>query len=134
MVRTKIGSNASYTGNQLGLTYIGEHAYAYNSFEASTTTQTVLDFVTGKGYIVGVFQFNGCVDPTTPQNSENGACNVKFNGVTVSNLKALQSAMPSSESQDLLIPPLTRVTVTADATDNQAARIGTVTYVGKVHA
>ena len=126
------GSNVVATTG-LSLNYIGKHCYAYNNFEASTATTTVLDFVTSADYIVAIFQFNGPVDFTTPQNSENAACGVKFNGLVVATLKALQSDMPSSQTQNFVIPPYTHVTVTVDSTDNQPARIGTVSLTGKLY-
>jgi alpha-galactosidase len=120
-------------GTGLDLNYIGKHCYAYNNFAATTATQTVFDFVTSADYIVAIFQFNGPVDFTTPQNSENAACGVKFNGLVVASLKALQTDMPSSQIQRFVIPPYTHVTVTVDSTDNQSARIGTVSLTGELY-
>ena len=58
MSKTKLGSNATFTGTGKGLTVVGKHAYATNYNSAVPTLPTVfeaLNFQTGKHYIVGTF-------------------------------------------------------------------------------
>jgi hypothetical protein len=113
--------------------YIGKHCYVYVDFEASTTTVTVIDFTTGEDYIVGKAQLNGPVSADAALNGENVVAEITFDDNIVVHLKALQASNPYSPASDLVIPPNTRVKVTVDSTDNQAARIGTFSITGEVY-
>jgi len=134
--KTKLGSNASFSGASLGFSYIRDWVYSYSgSFPASTSEQTLLDSTTPSGFIVGEFQYNQPVAPDSPQNDETSAVQIKFNGVTVSIMRVVEgTGYGAFVTQTVLIPPLTRVTATCESTDNQAAMLSTFTFVGKLYA
>jgi len=137
MAKTKIGSNAIYTGPQKGLTTVGDHCYAYSGeFTANTTTNVVLDFNTGKGYIVGTIRLAGMVDLGSPATGAMVACRVKFNGNTVIGLctEGAEKDMTFGDIADIVIPPLTHFTAEVDMNTTSTGIDGTVSLVGKVYA
>jgi len=136
MARTKIGSNATYTGTQPGLTIIGEHCYAYNTAPASEVTSNILEFTTGKKYIVGTIQLNANVLNTDPPTGVISTLLVSFNGSTVFVLKAtsIDALTPATASCDILIPPLTTVIAQIDTNSNTATYLGSAVIVGRVYA
>lgn len=110
MKKTKIGSNATYTGNQLGLTIVGDYAYAYNLLPVNNDETSLLKFTTGKEIIVGTVQFHYSQDA-----SDNYIYRVKFNGVTILAL-IIGDADSHADPRPIpiVIPPLTEVNCTAD--------------------
>ena len=54
MSKTKLGSNSTYISNGNSLNYIGNHAYAYNSGSFNNVETTLLQFDTGKKYVLGI--------------------------------------------------------------------------------
>jgi len=60
MAKTKLGSNATFSGPQKGLTVIGRRFYAYSgNIPASGASVEYLNFSTGKDIYLGTLQFNG---------------------------------------------------------------------------
>tara|TARA_Y100000310_G_C20098263_1_gene541491 strand:+ start:93 stop:500 length:408 start_codon:yes stop_codon:yes gene_type:complete len=135
MAKTKLGSNAIFSGAQLGFSYIRNWVYAYSGpFGSNIAEQTILDTSSPKGFIVGEFQYNQPVNPESLAD-ESGACQIKFNGVTIAILKVAEgSGMTGSVTQKVIIPPLTHIKVTCEGSDNQAATLQTLTFVGELHA
>lgn len=134
MAKTNIGTNAQFTGGQLGLSTIGDHVYGFSgTFEGKTSAQTVINANTGKGYIVGEFQLNAVVGATDPAIGNPTLAQILFNGIIISIIKAEAGTedTPSSERQKVIIPPYTNVQVIVDSDDNQAARLGSITFVGR---
>ena len=128
------GSNPSGTGNILN--YIGEFVYAYSgSFEGSQTTQTVIDTTSSSQVIVGQFQLNACVATGSPNVGLITGADISFDGQLVARIKAdgQSENTPASQLQAVVIPPYTKITVEVDSDDNQAARLGTVTFTGRVY-
>jgi len=80
MAKTRIGSNAIFTGPQKGITTIGEHCYAYSGATTITSGSytDVLNFTTGKGYILADFQITS--DDTTGSDLY---YSIEINGVNV---------------------------------------------------
>jgi len=107
----------SFTGPAEALEIIGDHAYAYSGLHAtSTTAADHLKFTTGNYYFVGRLYCNGAVSPGTT----NGAAStyeVKFNGVAIAILRTRTSTddQPSTQYNDMLIPPYTEVAVNVDS-------------------
>jgi hypothetical protein len=60
MAKERIGSNAIFTGPQKGLTTIGDHCYAYSGASSITSGSysEVLNFTTGKQYILADLQLS----------------------------------------------------------------------------
>ena len=120
-----------------GLSMIGDHAYAYNNLPATADDTAVLDFTTGKEYIIGWIQFNGYIKPSQTGVGTEGTCTMTFNGQTVLSLKTdteLETSAPHSENQYILIPPLTRVIVTCRAGQANVEQFATVGFTGRVYA
>jgi len=51
-----LGATNSYVGTQEALELVGDHAYAYNTFNVNNTTGTFMEFTTGNYYFVGTIQ------------------------------------------------------------------------------
>ena len=130
-----VPSNASVASTGLGIRYIGQHCYAYSGrITASSTTGTYLEFTTGSGYIVGEMQFNGYLQYDNISLRQ-GAFQIQLNGEYVAELEVADNAedMPFSVTQKVIIPPLTKVEITARADDNDADNFATITLVGRVY-
>jgi len=134
MAKTKIGSNATFTGAQLGLTTIGSHSYAFSGAVTNTTSyKNLLEWTSGKGYTVGTLTINGSVVVATVAGGNISVFLVSLNGVNVALVKTDSQAqdMPQTMTIPLLIPPLTRVTVESKSDDTNGAV--TVHFVGRVY-
>ena len=127
---------ASVVQTGLGLRYIQDRVFAYSgSFQASTTVQTVIDTNSGSGTIVGEFQLNAPVATGAPNVGMIAGADIIFNGTLIARIKADGQAenTPASQTQAVVIPPDTTIRVDVDSDDNQAARLGTITFVGRVY-
>jgi len=132
----RVQPEASVVQTGLGIRYVQNYAYAYSgTFQSSTTAQTVIETTTGSGIIVGEFQLNGPVQAAEPNVGTNTIAVIKFNGETISLLKTdtANETQPGSETQKVIIPPFTTISVSVDSDNNQAARLGTVTFTGRVY-
>ena len=127
--------NASVVATGLGFRYIGEYVYGYSgTFGANIASQTIFSGTSGSGFIVGEFQYNQPVNPTSPSSDETSAVEIKFNDMTISILKVQEgSGFTGSITQKVVIPPNTEVTATNESTDNQATMLSTFTFVGRVY-
>lgn len=133
MAKTRIGSNAQFTGPQKGLSTIGEHCYAYSgNVEATTASQTVLSFATGKGYIIGEFTFNGFIQVDNVSIRQ-GAITLVFNNVIVANQLTgdANEDMKADVKQKVLIPPNTFVEAKVVAASGDSDNFATVIFVGR---
>jgi archaellum component FlaF (FlaF/FlaG flagellin family) len=130
------GSNI-VAGAGLELNYVGSHCYAYSGlYLANTTAFTVLEFQTGKGYIVGEMQLNAAVDDDGPTSVNINSANILFNGISVALIRAGvagDDTTPTSERQKLIIPPLTQVQVIVDSNGTESDRWLSVVFTGRVH-
>ena len=138
MAKSRIGSNAIFSGPQLGLSIIGEHCYALSgTFQSVTTAATMLEFTTpAKGYIIGELQCNGSVRFSDSDSGDTTAFQISFNGIVVSILKTEtgQEDSPPSATQTFLIPPATKVEVRRDGTADNVNNLNTVGFTGRVYA
>ena len=106
---------ATFLGPQLGISYLGEHAYAYSGLldsGASDAQVTFLSFQTGKEYIFGKFQFFYATDSV--QGSDM-IYRIKLNDQIISqylDIEDIRMAGDPHQPIPMVIPPLTRVTVT----------------------
>jgi len=127
---------ATFLAPSKGLSILGDHAYAYSGlYKATTSFEEVLAFSTGKEYIKGILQLNSGIDLSAPGNRVLNSALIKFNGVTVSFIATGTSTddSPTSQTQNLIIPPLTSVTVEVDS-GATSDRDYSVTFIGKVYA
>jgi len=112
MARTKIGSNAIFSGTGLGITYIADRLYGYSgNVTADNTERDLLNFNTGKGYTVATVRF--MLASTT---SADFRFIVYFNGSLILSDVSGGSAGESHAlgNYHIIIPPLTHVRMTAD--------------------
>jgi len=106
---------ATFLGPQLGISYTGNHAYAYSGLldsGASDAEVTFLSFQTGKEYIVGKFQFFYATDSV--QGSDI-IYRIKLNDNIISqylDIEDIRMAGDPHQPIPIVIPPLTKVTVT----------------------
>ena len=130
MAKTRIGSNAIFTGPQLGLTTIGDHSYAFSGIKTvSSPATTLLEFSTGKGYIIGKLEFfQGDLD------LDWGKSYVYFNGVEVIRQAIRLGQAGFNETFDvihILIPPLT--TVKCELEFGTSSNAGSCSFVGRIY-
>ena len=139
MAKTRIGANAIFSGPQKGLSVIGDRCYAFSGpIEAKNTVQTLLDFNTGKGFIVATLTMTATIRMTS---GDVGSGYVRgwqldFNGQTVGLYKAdSQSSgdnLPTVETE-ILIPPLTHVVLTCIDSASTVNWKGTANITGRVY-
>jgi len=133
MAKTKIGSNATFSGTQKGLTVLGDHCMAYSGEYSVDNTETfLLDFFSpGKRYIIGEVQLG-----SKANEDEDYAFKIYFNGLIVF------SAAFSNQGQHnigswpipIMIPPATEVKMSLDNISDTDSRVWTVHLVGRVYA
>ena len=129
-------TGGSFTGPAEALEIYGDFAAAYTGLHsASTTTATVLSFTTGNYLFVGEFQLNGAVDPATGTGIQQTTANIKFNGVSVAVITSGNGAIdaPMSNTQALIIPAYTEVTVEYDSDGTHADRMASGTLIGRIY-
>ena len=105
-------SNPVGTGE--GINYIGNHAYAFSGLHATNGTPADhLKFTTGNYYIVGTLFCNGAVAEGATSGQVT-TFEIKFNGLGIAMIRTRTSTddNPSSQYNDILIPPYTEVAVT----------------------
>ena len=130
MSRTKLGSNAVFTGPQKGLTVLKDHCYAYSGgYGASTSAVTALEFTTGSKYILGILTLNSATQYETA-NIAGSFMRVQFNGETIATAYSGNGAndSPSSALVDLMCPPMTHVKVEMWADNNASSSIMAIQF------
>jgi hypothetical protein len=128
--------SASVVSTGLGIRYIGNYAYAYSGLKSAKDVQTVLDFTTGSGLIVGIIQLNAPIDDDNPTVGIEATANISFNGISIGIIKAstdFNDNASGSVSQEVIIPPITKVTVTMDSSAIETDRFGSVVFTGRVY-
>ena len=106
---------ASVAATGLGIRYIGEHAYAYSGGinVPASTDEPLLVFTTGSGYLVALFQFT----IHEKNYSDNSTFIVSLNDEVISYTETEDTETAGMDSPiTLIIPPLTKVKVTAFTT------------------
>ena len=135
MAKEKLGSNAQFTAPQLGLTTLGEHCYAYSGgFQSTTSSQTMLHFSTGQGYIVGKLTMSGGIAYATVGGLKT-AFQISLNGSIISlSLFDNQTDHASSLNKlNLILPPFSTLKVECDSDDTNAGVLSSVVFVGKYY-
>jgi len=120
----------------LGIRYIGQHAWALSGqFGTANTEFTMLEFTTGSGYISGEFTLNAAVRMDLVDVGAICAFSIKLNGEVVSKVKidTNDKDMQSQGYQRLIIPPFTKVLVSANCSENTDNEKVTVTFAGRVY-
>jgi len=137
MAKTKIASNAQFSGTQKGLSVVLDRCYAYSGpIQVNGGSYTEhLNFTTGKNVIEGSFTFSG---PTLPANTPTGQLSIfriKLNGVVIMYAKVdtLNEDMPSVTTIPFLIPPLSIVQVNAENGDSTTNMVVSSIFVGRIY-
>jgi hypothetical protein len=136
MSKTKTGSNATFTGPQQGITFVGNYAYAYSGgIQSATSNTTHLDFTIGSRYVVGKFHFTGAVKIADPGGGEYCVAQLSFNDQVVALLKVDTATedSPGQATMPLIIPPHTKVNVVVNCSGSTADFLTSVSITGKVH-
>jgi len=131
-------NTGTFLGPQLGLSVVGEFAYAYNQSPTSSqqSNENTLEFTTGNFVFVG--QWIGCGAVNKDGVSTTGGIDqfyLKFNGSTVMSLKTdtAEEDNPQQMTVPIIIPPLTKVEASADCTVNNANWMISNTLIGRVY-
>ena len=128
--------SASVASTGKGIRYVGQHCYAYSGlYEAKQSLQEVLNFTTGSGYIDCKIQLNGAVNATNPASRSATTGLIDFNGESVVLLACGNSAIdaPMTDSNRLIIPPFTNVTIAIDSDADTSTQFASVTIAGRVY-
>jgi len=125
------GANPTGTGNTLN--YIGNHAYANSgTYEATTSSQTVLEFTTGNNYIVGTLQLNSAIQFSNVSLRQTAA-KISYDSQTVALIVGSAEDAPVSQATDILIPPFTNVKIEVISAVDDSDNFVTVSIVGRVY-
>ena len=138
MAKNKLGSNATFTGDNKGLSYTSDRVYAYSGWKAVATGSDtlLLDFVT-ESLLTDCKLYWG-FDYDLLENGKYFGIEIKLNGVVVMRPRAEQRISGSGHGTELvdelrmIIPPNTRCVVNAQ-TDDGGTEAGCV-MVGRVYA
>ena len=134
MAKQRIGANAIFTGPNKGLSIIGDHCYATSGLvdlgaEGVTVEVDLLNFTTGTGYLVIDVQFHyGEIS------AEDYQYKIYFNGSTVVQYVVGDRVGEQPDNVvPLVIPPLTKVRITAANMSANNNRIQSCTLTGRVY-
>jgi len=136
MAKTKIGSNAIFSGPQKGLSIVLDRCYAYSGIIVATTAeQTALQFATPNAIIIADIQCNAYLQYANVTQRQ-GGYKISFNGQIVALITAPTSNAyaPSTVSQELIIPPLTDVLIQTVCGADDADNYATINLVGRLYA
>jgi len=125
-------TSASVVSTGLGIRYIGNWAYAYSGPVGVPNSETILlDTVSGSGILKAIIQ----LAYGTPD-SDNMQYKIYFNDLIVMQF-SMSGAVDVGNWQTMLynfiIPPLTKIKVTAQNTTSVTERIQTATITGRVY-
>jgi len=132
MPKEETGANAIFTGTSKVFSFIDNRIYAYTGgIDADNNETTLFESQTGKEYAVAKFQ------PVyfSTSSTDDATFILKFNGVNVfiCTVESTTSSKPPFRFVDLLIPPLTLVTLTGyNRTDTSTISLGGI-FTGKIY-
>ena len=129
--------SASTASTGLGIRYVGNWAYAYNTQTMINSSTPVFAFTTGAGLIVGEFELSGPLSFTSGgiASGDVTGLQINLNGVTVAYLKSDTQTedMPATTSWNIIIPPITKVEVNILAPSTSGDYTMSVAFVGRVY-
>ena len=115
---TLLGVTNSYVGTQEALEILGNHAYAYNTFNVDNTTATFMEFTTGNYYFVGTIQMGRNMKSTAETEfqlelNDQMAYKAKFDNGAGQTL-----VMPTQTPLPIIFPAYTKVKVSCIVSDS----------------
>jgi len=130
------GASVVQTG--LGIRYVGpDYCYAYSgSYQASNTSQTVLDFTSGSGTIFGKIELYAAAKFVSPGDGGQTTCQVAFNGEVITVMKAATEGGAHGFGDakcNVVIPPQTDVVIQVDSNEDTALELVHVILTGRVY-
>jgi hypothetical protein len=131
-----VGTANAFTGTAQALEIYGDFGAAYTGLHAANTTGfTVLSFTSGNYLFVGEFQLNGAINATVPSDIIHTNAIIKLNGTAVSLITTGNAAIdaPMSETQTLLIPAYTQVTVEFDMISTSVDKFASGSLIGRIY-
>jgi hypothetical protein len=127
-----VGYGPQFTASTgLTLNYIGQHVFAYSGEIAVNNNETnLLDFQSGKDYIVCKIQFNAAHGA-----GDDYVFKVYFNGLVVQRYLYAETVDRGVPDQPLylIIPPLTEVKCTAQNVTDTSANGQIVALTGRIY-
>jgi len=123
--------NASIAATGLGIRYIGDFAYAYATMtDVSDSETTLIESTTGSGIIVGQCQFG-----YGEQTGEDFRYLIYFNDQIIMNqvVSGTTDTPIGPMFYKLVIPPFTKVKMTAENLSSSNAREQTALVTGRVY-
>jgi len=119
---------ASVVQTGFGIRYVGDHCYAYNNASATDSETTILEFVSGSGYIVGEFNFN-----KNTGDGDDMQYQVYLNDQVIQGWIHDYSGRGFRNLVLLTIPPLTLVKATATNDTSSTGRLVVLSFSGRVY-
>ena len=122
-----LSSGNTFTGVAQGISYVGDHAYAYSGSVDVDDNETVLiNFTIGRHYLVAQFQ---------PGNNFTGGTDSQFkiyidDALILSTHVASSSTGTPFEELEFIVPPFSRIKITG----RNASDSGTIGVLGSVTA
>jgi len=126
--------HASVAATGLGIRYIGNYVYAYNTQTMINSSTPVFAYTTGAGLIVGEFELSGPIGFTSGNIAGGNVAGlqINLNGATVAYLKN-DSQTEATTSWNVIIPPLTKVEVNILSPATSTSYTMSVAFVGRVY-
>jgi len=136
MAPVQPGASVAATG--LGLRYIGDHVYGYNTGTINSTAAAILSFTTGSGYITAQINLYGGVSFDSTGELASGdvsGLKIKFNDEIVAYLKtdSAQEDMAVPSVFTAIIPPFTKVECDIMSVSTSSAYLAAVSITGRVY-
>jgi len=127
--------SASVASPGLGIRYIGEHCYAYNLLQQTTSADAHLDFTSGSGYIVADLVLCAAVKMTAGSDGGIVVWELKFNdqGVAMYKTDSVEEDMPSNFMAKILVPPFTHFVLNGASNYNTGGFYTSAQFIGRVY-
>ena len=130
-----IQPSASTASPGLGIRYIGEHCYAYNLLQQTTSADPHLDFTSGSGYIVADLVLCAAVKMTQGGDGGIVVWELKLNdqGVAMYKTDSVEEDMPSNFMAKILVPPFTRFVLNGASNYSTGGFFTSAQLIGRVY-
>jgi len=130
-----IPASASVASPGLGIRYIGEHCYAYNLLQQTTSADAHLDFTSGSGYIVADLVLCAAVKMTAGSDGGIVVWELKFNdqGVAMYKTDSVEEDMPSNFMAKILVPPFTHFVLNGASNYSTGGFYTSAQFIGRVY-
>ena len=124
---------ATFLAPQLGLTTLGNHAYGYSGvLDIGGAETDMLNFTTGKFYLVGTIQFNAM-----EISGESFRYQVYLNGIVIQGYMDKDGAndvpQPPTSFINIIVPPNTQIKATAQNVSDSATRNQVCNIAGRIY-